>query len=129
MSSIKRFEDLEAWKIARELTRDIYRLSQNDKFAKEFGLRNQICRSSVSVMSNIEEGFERDGDKEFGNFLSIAKGSSGETRSLLYVALDQAYISEDEFRIASAKAVESSRVISGLSGYLRQSELKGRKYK
>lgn len=127
--TIKRFEDLEAWKIARELTRNVYALTRNEPFSKDFGLRDQICRSTVSIMSNVAEGFERDGDKEFANFLSIAKGSAGETRSLLYVALDQSYISEAEFQTASAKAIENSRVISGLSGYLRQSDLKGRKYR
>jgi four helix bundle protein len=80
-------------------------------------------------MSNVAEGFERDGDKEFANFLSIAKGSAGETRSLLYVALDQNYISEADFLTVSARAIENSRVISGLSNYLRQSNLKGRKFK
>ena len=127
--TIKRFEDLEAWKIARELTRNIYNLTRNEPFSKDFGLRDQICRSTVSIMSNVAEGFERDGDKEFANFLSIAKGSAGETRSLLYVALDQSYISEAEFQTASAKAIENSRVISGSAGYLRQSSLKGRKYR
>ncbi len=120
---------MEAWKIARELTRNVYALTRNEPFSKDFGLRDQICRSTVSIMSNVAEGFERDGDKEFANFLSIAKGSAGETRSLLYVALDQSYISEAEFQTASAKAIENSRVISGLSGYLRQSDLKGRKYR
>lgn len=80
-------------------------------------------------MSNVAKGFERDGDKEFVNFLSIAKGSAGETRSLLYVALDQDYISDSEFNLISAKAIENSRVISGLANYLRQSDLKGRKFK
>lgn len=120
---------MEAWKIARELTRNIYALTRNEPFSKDFGLRDQICRSTVSIMSNVAEGFERDGDKEFANFLSIAKGSAGETRSLLYVALDQNYISEAEFQTVSTQAVENSRVISGLSGYLRQSSLKGRKYR
>ena len=94
MARVNRFEDLEAWKIAREIVRAVYGVSQNERFARDYGLKDQIRRSSVSIMSNIAEGFERDGDREFANFLSIAKGSAGETRSLLYVALDQNYISE-----------------------------------
>jgi four helix bundle protein len=129
MSSIKRFEDLEAWRIARELTQSVYALTRTAPFSKDYGLCDQICRSSVSIMSNVAEGFERDGDKEFANFLSIAKGSAGETRSLLYVALDQQYISEADFLTVSTRAIENSRVISGLSNYLRQSELKGRKFR
>jgi four helix bundle protein len=126
---IQKFEELEAWKIARELTKSVYGLTRNDRFSRDYGLRDQICRSSVSIMSNVAEGFERDGDKEFINFLSIAKGSAGETGSLLYVALDQEYISELEFEMVSGRAIENSRVISGLANYLRQSDLKGRKYK
>jgi len=128
MSKIYRFEDLEAWKIARELTKEVYRTSKNDLFIRDYGLRDQICRASVSVMSIIAEGFERDGNKEFVNFLSIAKGSSGEVRSQLYVALDQNYISESEFNSIYNKATENSRVISGLIKYLKQSELRGRKF-
>jgi len=98
-------------------------------FVRDYGLRDQICRASVSTMSNIAEGFERDGDKEFVQFLSIAKGSSGEVRSQLYVALDQDYISENEFNVLYNKTTENSRMISGLMKYLQQSELKGRKFK
>jgi len=126
---IQRFEDLEAWKISREVTKEIYRISKNDLFARDYGLRDQICRASVSTMSNIAEGFERDGDKEFINFLSIAKGSSGEVRSELYVALDQNYISESEFNLRYGKTTENSRVISGLIKYLKQSDFKGKKFK
>jgi len=126
---IQRFEDLEAWKISREVTKEIYRISKNDLFARDYGLRDQICRASVSTMSNIAEGFERDGDKEFINFLSIAKGSSGEVRSQLYVALDQNYISESEFNLRYGKTTENSRVISGLIKYLKQSDFKGKKFK
>lgn len=129
MSSIRRFEDLEAWKISREITKEIYRISKNDLFARDFGLRDQIRRASVSIMSNIAEGFERDGDKEFINFLSIAKGSSGEVRAQLYVALDQNYISQDEFNTLHNKVTENSRVIAGLIKYLKQSDLKGKKFK
>jgi four helix bundle protein len=129
MPRVQRFEDLDAWKIARELARATYALSRTGAFPKDFALRDQICRSSVSIMSNIAEGFERDGDKEFVNFLSIAKGSAGETRSLLYVARDQNYVSDSEFQRISSRLAENSRVISGLSNYLRQSNLKGIKFK
>ena len=112
MPRIKRFEDLEAWKIARLVARDVYQLSRRGSFAGDFGLRDQICRSAVSIMANIAEGFERDGDKEFLNFLSIAKGSSGETRSLLYVALDQGYVTDEEFEAITMRLIECSRVIS-----------------
>jgi len=129
MALIQRFEDLEAWKISREVTKEIYRISKNDLFSRDYGLRDQICRASVSTMSNIAEGFERDGDKEFINFLSIAKGSSGEVRSQLYVALDQEYISEKDFNFLYGKTTENSRVISGLIKYLKQSDFKGKKFK
>ena len=129
MARIQRFEDLEAWKISREFTKEVYQLSKNDLFIRDFGLRDQIRRASVWIMSNIAEGFERDGDKEFVNFLSIAKGSAGEVRSQLYVALDQNYISESEFNFLYGKTLENSRVISGLINYLKQSDLKGRKFK
>ena len=88
MATIVRFEDLDAWKIARELTRDVYRVTSGEKFSRDFGLKDQIRKASVSIMSNVAEGFERDGNREFCNFLSIGKGSAGEVRSQLYVALD-----------------------------------------
>ena len=129
MPRINRFEDLEAWKIARTICGDIYQMTNRGNFSRDFGLRDQIRRSSVSVMANVAEGFERDGDKEFVSFLSIAKASAGEARSLLYVALDQGYISDAEFEAVSSRLVECSRVLSGLLSYLRRSELKGLKFK
>lgn len=129
MSKIQKFEDLEAWKLAREITKEVYRITKSDSFSRDFSLTNQICRASVSVMSNIAEGFERDGDKEFINFLSMSKGSIGEVRAQLYVAFDQNYISEIDFKFIYEKAVENSRIISGLINYLKQSEFKGRKFK
>jgi four helix bundle protein len=129
MSKIQRFEDLEAWKISREVTKEVYRVSVNEKFVRDFGLRDQIRRASVSIMSNVAEGFERDGDKEFIQFLYIAKASCGEVRSQLYVALDQNYISEGDFDLIYAKLIENSRIISGLIKYLKQSDLTGKKYK
>ena len=129
MSTIQRFEDLEAWKISRGVTKEIYRISSSGLFSRDFGLRDQIRRASVSIMSNIAEGFERDGDKEFVQFLAIAKASAGEVRSQLYVALDQEYISETEFNSLFQSLVENSRVISGLMKYLQQSDLKGKKFR
>jgi four helix bundle protein len=128
MATISRFEDIEAWKVARDLTREIYRVTSEGRFARDIGLCNQIRNASVSIMSNIAEGFERDGNKEFGNFLSIAKGSAGEVRSQLYVAADQSYISEDDFTKIYAKADESGRIIGGLMKYLRQSDIRGIKF-
>ena len=129
MTTIVRFEDLDAWKIARELTRDIYRLTSAAAFSRDFGLRDQIRKASVSVMSNVAEGFERDGNKEFRNFLSIGKGSAGEVRSQLFVALDQNYITRLEFDAAYNKAKESGQVIAGLTNYLARSNYKGIKYR
>src|SRR5437870_6461434 len=84
---IKHFEDLEVWKEARRLTRQVYRLTKDSRFSKDFGLSNQMQRAAVSIMSNIAEGFERGGNQEFIQFLYVAKGSCGEVRSQLYVAL------------------------------------------
>ena len=86
---VKNFEDLEIWKDARALTRAIYQLTSDSKFSKDLGLRDQIRRASVSIMSNIAEGFERGGNQEFIQFLYVAKASCGEVRSQLYVAMDQ----------------------------------------
>ena len=129
MGTIERFEDLEAWKLARELTSLVYTCSGAGNFGRDFALRDQIRRASISIVSNIAEGFERDGDKEFLQFLSMAKGSCGEVRAQLYLALEQKYISDALFQELTTKAIQLSRVISGLIRYLRQSELSGKKYK
>jgi len=129
MSTIDRFEDLEAWKLARTLTGSVYSVSGLGQFGHDFALRDQIRRASISIVSNISEGFERDGDKEFIQFLSVAKGSCGEVRAQLYLALDQKYISEDQFQELTTKALQLSRIISGLIRYLRQSHFTGKKYK
>ena len=81
MSKIKKFEDIESWKSARKLTKQIYQITSAGKFMRDFGLKDQICRASVSTLSNIAEGFERGGDQEFLQFLSVAKGSCGEVRA------------------------------------------------
>ena len=128
MATFQKFEDIEAWQRARKLTRKIYTVSNENPFSKDFGLRDQIRKASVSIMSNIAEGFERGGTKEFIQFLSIAKGSSGELRSQLYVAVDQGYLKEDMFDRLLVTALETSRMISGLINYLRKSKMKGTKY-
>ena len=123
MAKIERFEDMECWKIARELTKMVYKISSVGELARDFGLRDQIRRASVSILSNIAEEFERGRDKEFLQFLAMAKGSCGEVRSQLYVAFDQSYIDEKHFKEIFDKAIEVSQIISGLIKYLRQSEL------
>ncbi len=129
MAKIEKFEDIDSWKLAREVTRMIYAASSSGNFSRDFGLCNQIRRASVSILSNIAEGFERDGNKEFLQFLAIAKGSCGEVRAQLYVALDQKYIDETQFREISNKLLETSRIISGFMKYLQQSDLRGNKFK
>ena len=119
MAKIERFEDIEAWKRARVLTRRIYQKTNAGEFARDFGLRDQIRRASVSIMSNIAEGFERGGgDKEFARYLSIAKGSAGEVRSQLYVALDVEYLTQSEFDEFTQLATEISRLLSAFMQYL-----------
>jgi four helix bundle protein len=129
MAKVTRFEDLTSWQKARELNRFVYALSGKDGFSKDFELRNQMRRASISVLSNIAEGFERGGDSEFIQFLSIAKGSCGEVRAQLYAALDLKYLSEDEFKQTFEKTTEVSRLISGFIDYLKRSELRGNKFK
>jgi len=129
MAKIERFEDLTSWQKARELNRLIYRATKSGAFAKDFGLRGQTHRASVSVMSNIAEGFERGGHKESAQFLSNAKGSCGEARCQLYVALDEKYLSETEFEELYRRSLEAGRLMAGRMAYLRRSELRGNKFK
>lgn len=124
---IRRFEEIESWRKARRLTSDIYRATGSDKFARDFGLKDQIRRASISILSNIAEGFERGGDKEFLQFLAMAKGSCGEVRAQLYVALDQGYIAAEIFEGLSQNAIEIAQLISGLMKYLSNSGLRGSK--
>jgi four helix bundle protein len=126
---IRKFEDLESWKKARKLTNTVYEATGTGSFTRDFGLKDQIRRASISILSNIAEGFERGGDKEFLQFLAVAKGSCGEVRAQLYIAVDQGYLSQDLFERLSNNADEIGRLISGLMKYLSQSELKGSKYR
>lgn len=128
MATIEKFEDILAWQKGRELPQLVYRLSKRGEFAKDFGLKDQIRRAAVSITSNIAEGFERGGNREFLQFLSTSKGSAGEVRSQSYVALDERYISEPEFKELYERCIEIGRLIDGFIAYLKQSDLKGRKY-
>ena len=125
MAKVKKFEDIQSWKKARSLTKRIYDVTLTGPISKDFGLRDQIRRAGVSILSNIAEGFERGGDKEFLHFLAIAKGSAGELRAQLYVALDQGYIPPKTFELLSTEATEVSQLISGFMRYLKQSDLRG----
>jgi four helix bundle protein len=129
MATFERFEDIECGKKARELTRKIYQVSSQSSFARDFGLRDQIRRASVSIMSNIAEGYDRSGTAEFIHFLAIAKGSAGEVKCQLYVASDLGYIKQNEFNELSSMAAETGRMIGGLMRYLRTAGHKGSKYK
>jgi len=129
MARIQKFEEIEAWQGGRQLAKSVYGITSVGKFSKDFGLRDQIRRAAVSVISNIAEGFERGGDQEFLQFLALSKGSCGELRAQLYVALDQGYITQKEFEPLVGQAVAVSRMIAGLMRYLRGSELRGSKFK
>jgi four helix bundle protein len=129
MSTIERFEDLEAWKRARSFAKLIHTVSGDGDFGRDFALKGQIRRAAISIVSNIAEGFERDGDKEFLEYLFVAKGSCGEVRAQLYLAMDYKYITEEEFSQLKMKALELNRIISGLIKYLKQSHFTGKKYK
>jgi len=129
MGTVKDFEDLKIWQMARELCRDIFRITCYELFVKDYKMKDQIKASSGSIMDNIAEGFERNGNREFIQFLTIAKGSSGESRSQLYRAFDYGYIEEKEFEELRQKAKNLSQSIGAFITYLNKSEFKGTKFK
>jgi four helix bundle protein len=118
MPTITRFEEIEAWKTTRELTRMIYALTDRGNFAKDFGLKNQIQRASVSVMSNIAEGFESRTQPQFLEYLGYSKASAGEVRCQLYTAMDLKYLSQEQFQQVFDLADKSSRQIARFMDYL-----------
>lgn len=129
MATYKAFTELDIWQKARVLNKQIYAVSSTGQFAKDYCLQNQIRRASISVMSNIAEGFERDGAKEFVQFLSVAKGSLGELMSQLYIAFDLSYLGKQSLDELLETSDGLSRNISGFMRYLRETPLKGKKYK
>ena len=123
--TIKRFEDINSWVEARELTKRIYEATTRAKFSKDFGLIDQIRRACVSIMANIAEGFDSQSNDEFIRFLIYARRSCSEVQSHLYVALDQNYIAEDNFKDLFDRASNTAKMINGLITYLRSSNKSG----
>ncbi len=128
MGTIRRFEDLEIWQIARKLSLKVFHLTETGPVSRDYKFKDQIHASAGSVMDNIAEGFERSSQFEFVNFLSISKGSSGETRSQLYRGIDQNYFPEETVDLIK-EYEELASDISGFMKYLNQSEIRGQKFK
>ncbi len=119
MAKIARFEDLEAWQLARQLTAKVYTATLTGKFAKDYGLRAQIQRATVSIVSNIAEGFDRKSNKQFLQFLDVASGSASEVKAQLYVALDLKYLTNEQFQDMFTDAVRVGQMLTKLMQYLR----------
>ena len=128
MATIHRVQDIRVWHLAKRLVREVYALSGEHSFRGDSALRNQMRRAAVSIISNIAEGFERDGNKEFIQFLSRAKGSAGEVMSQLYVAFEQHYVDESNFHRIRSMMLQVIRMIESLITYLRGSTHKGTKF-
>jgi four helix bundle protein len=128
MATITKFEDLEIWQEARKLAKEVFLLSKETDLKTDFRFKEQIKASSGSVMDNIAEGFERDGNLEFRQFLSVAKGSAGETRSQIYRLYDCEYISEEQFKDLKDKYENLSGKIKNFITYLNKKDFKGNKF-
>jgi four helix bundle protein len=129
MGTIKRFEDLEIWQIGRKLSQEIIQISRSSDLKTDFKLKEQIKSSSGSVMDNIAEGFERDGNLEFRQFLSIAKGSAGEVRSQLYRVYDSGYIDKETLERLTVEYERLSKKIANFILYLNKKDFQGIKFK
>lgn len=129
MATIKRFEDLEVWQVARELCRFVCKITSKEKFSKDFTLKDQIRSSSGSAMDNISEGFGRGGKNEFIQFLGISNGSGRETQSQLYRAFDYGYIVQEEFKEGYELADKLCNKIGSFISYLNSSDIKGVKFR
>lgn len=128
MAKIERFEDMKIWQTGRKLVSLVYALTAKKEFTSDYGLKDQIRRSAISIPSNVAEGFERNGNRELIQFLYIAKGSAGELRTQLLISLDLQYITEDEWIPLNKQIVEIGSMINGFINYLRNSSFKGEKY-
>ncbi|MES2486281.1 MAG: four helix bundle protein [Bacteroidota bacterium] len=128
MAKVENFEDLKVWQLAREICNDIWYLLENTSLSRDFELKNQMSRSSGSIMDNIAEGFERNGTREFIQFLSISKGSRGELRAQLYRALDRKHITKEQFDIISEKRLSENKRIGSFMAYLNKINYRGDKF-
>ncbi len=128
MATITKFEDIIAWQKSREFCKSIFKITENPEFAKEFRFKSQINASAGSIMDNIAEGYEREGNKEFLQFLSYSKSSLAESKSQIYRAYDRNYLNNEEFESVLKEANELKLIINGFINYLRKSDLKGIKF-
>ncbi len=128
MGTVTKFEDLEIWQLSRTFCRAVYDIIENTNLKTNYRLANQIDGSSGSIMYSIAEGFERNGNKEFVQFLSIAKASCGESRSQLYRILDRSFITEEKFQSLKEQAEILSKKIGAFINYLKNSDFKGSKF-
>jgi four helix bundle protein len=128
MATLSYFEELAIWQQARQYNREIFKISNSEDFGKDYRMKSQIRAAAGSIMDNIAEGFEREGNKEFIQFLYIAKGSCGETRSQLYRALDYGYMDENIFNTLKEDSFSLSKSIANFIQYLKNSEHKGHKF-
>jgi four helix bundle protein len=126
---IRSFEDMDVWRQSRALVRKIFDLTRRASFKQDRWLKYQMRAAAGSLMSNVAEGFERNGNKEFVQFLIIAKGSAGELRSQLYIAADQQFLGPRDFEVLKSECVCISRSLSGLIRYLNASKMKGVRFK
>lgn len=129
MATIKAFEDLDIWQKAREICKAVWIMMEETTLSKDYGLKNQMNTSSGSIMDNIAEGFERNGNREFIQFLSISKASCGELRSQLCRAHDRKHINEEQFKVLKEQTITESKMISSFITYLVNTEIKGSKFK
>ena len=128
MAKIEKFQDLQVWILAREICRSVWMLFENTSLGKDFELKNQMSRSSGSIMDNIAEGFERNGNREFVQFLAISKGSCGELLSQLHRALDRKHITQLQFNDLAEKAQLENQKLGAFISYLNNSGYKGTKF-
>ena len=128
MEKFKRFEEIQAWQLGKRVAIEVYKITDLGTFSRDFGLRNQIRRAAVSISSNVAEGNDRDGNREASHFLSIAKGSAAEVRSLLNVARDVGYLDEEDYRRVLKLCFRASGALEALRRSIGESDLQGRKY-